>query len=68
MHLQVAGHPATPTHPVRGQLLRLQMVDGGLRRVLWGPDIYMVPWADEVLVGRHRRARRASTHARPSRA
>ncbi|AMY12782.1 Glycine oxidase [Luteitalea pratensis] len=51
MHLQVEGHPVIPTHPVRGQLLRLQMVDRGLRRVLWGPDIYMVPWADEVLVG-----------------
>lgn len=51
MHLQVVGHPVIPTHPVRGQLLRLQMLDRGLRRVLWGPDIYMVPWADEVLVG-----------------
>jgi len=51
MHLQVEGHPVIPTHPVRGQLLRLQMVDRGLRRVLWGPGVYMVPWADEVLVG-----------------
>ena len=51
MHLQVEGHPMIPTHPVRGQLLRLQMANRGLRRVLWGPDIYMVPWADEVLVG-----------------
>jgi glycine oxidase len=49
--LRLAGHPPLPTHPVRGQLLRLQMIDGALRRVLWGPDIYMVPWADEVLVG-----------------
>ncbi len=49
--LQIDGHPALPTHPVRGQLLRLQMVEGALRRVLWGPDIYMVPWGDEVLVG-----------------
>ena len=50
-HLRLADHPPLPTHPVRGQLLRLQMIDGALRRVLWGPDIYMVPWADEVLVG-----------------
>jgi glycine oxidase len=49
--LPLEGLPAVPTHPVRGQLLRLQMVNGGLRRVLWGPDCYMVPWADEVLVG-----------------
>jgi glycine oxidase len=51
VHLPVAGHPAIPTHPMRGQLLRLQMTEGGLRRVLWGPGIYMVPWADEVLAG-----------------
>lgn len=51
MNLHVDDHPAIPTHPVRGQLLRLQMASGALRRVLWGPDIYMVPWADEVLVG-----------------
>ena len=49
--LPVDGHPPIPTHPVRGQLLRLQMVNGGLRRVFWGPGCYMVPWADEVLVG-----------------
>lgn len=49
--LPVDGHPPIPTHPVRGQLLRLQTVGGALRRVLWGPGCYMVPWADEVLVG-----------------
>ena len=51
MNLRVDGHPVIPTHPVRGQLLRLQMRSGVLRRVLWGPGIYLVPWADEVLVG-----------------
>jgi glycine oxidase len=51
MTLPVDGHPPIPTHPVRGQLLRLQMVSGALRRVLWGPSCYLVPWADEVLVG-----------------
>jgi glycine oxidase len=49
--LPMADLPPVPTHPVRGQLLRLQMANGGLRRVLWGPSCYMVPWADEVLVG-----------------
>jgi glycine oxidase len=51
MNLQVADHPVIPSHPVRGQLLRLQMASGALRRVLWGSGIYMVPWGDEVLVG-----------------
>lgn len=50
-HLHIEGHAALPTHPVRGQLLRLQMREGALRRVLWGPGVYMVPWGDEVLVG-----------------
>lgn len=45
------GHPPIPTHPVRGQLLRLQMPNGAIRRVLWGPGCYLVPWGDEVLVG-----------------
>jgi len=49
--LYIERHPSLPTHPVRGQLLRLQMAEGALRRVLWGPDIYMVPWGDELLVG-----------------
>ena len=49
--LPVEDHPPIPTHPVRGQLLRLQMINGGLRRIFWGPGCYMVPWADEVLVG-----------------
>lgn len=51
MSLPLAGHPPVPTHPVRGQLLRLQMPNGALRRILWGPACYLVPWADEVLVG-----------------
>ncbi|BCS35839.1 glycine oxidase ThiO [Luteitalea sp. TBR-22] len=51
MQLPVEGHPMIPTHPVRGQLLRLQMASGGLRRVTWGNGVYLVPWADELLVG-----------------
>lgn len=49
--LPIEAHPPIPTHPVRGQLLRLQMPNGGLRRIVWGPGCYLVPWADEVLVG-----------------
>ncbi len=51
MQLPVQGHPVIPTHPVRGQLLRLQAQGPMLRRVLWGRECYMVPWGDEVLVG-----------------
>lgn len=51
IELPLVGHPAPPTRPVRGQLLRLQTTAGSLRRVLWGTDCYLVPWADEVLVG-----------------
>lgn len=49
--LPLEGHPAVPTHPVRGQLLRLQTVGAALRRVLWGESCYLVPWGDEVLAG-----------------
>jgi glycine oxidase len=51
MQLPVEGHPVIPTHPVRGQLLRLQTHGSALRRVVWGRECYLVPWGDEVLVG-----------------
>jgi glycine oxidase len=51
MQLPVEGRPAIPTHPVRGQLLRLQVPGSNVRRALWGRECYMVPWGDEVLVG-----------------
>ena len=51
MQLPVHDHPVIPTHPVRGQLLRLQTQGSVLRRVLWGRECYMVPWGDEILVG-----------------
>jgi glycine oxidase len=51
MQLPVEGHPIIPTHPVRGQLLRLQTHGPSLRRVVWGRECYLVPWGDEVLVG-----------------
>lgn len=49
--LPVDGRPAAPTHPVRGQLLRLQTTGAGLKRVLWGRHCYLVPWGEEVLAG-----------------
>ena len=41
-----------PVKPIRGQLLQLQTRPGDIRRVLWGPNGYLVPWPDgAVLVG-----------------
>lgn len=51
MQLPVVDHPPIPTHPVRGQLLRLQVPGANIKRVLWCGHCYMVPWGDELLVG-----------------
>jgi glycine oxidase len=41
-----------PVKPIRGQLIQLQAEPGAIRRVVWGPDGYLVPWPDgSVLVG-----------------
>lgn len=41
-----------PVTPIRGQLIQLQAEAGALRRVLWGPNGYLVPWPDgSILVG-----------------
>ena len=41
-----------PVKPIRGQLIQLQADAGALRRVLWGPNGYLVPWPDgSLLVG-----------------
>lgn len=41
-----------PVKPIRGQLIQLQTEPGAIRRVLWGPRGYLVPWPDgAVLVG-----------------
>jgi glycine oxidase len=43
---------AVPVKPIRGQLIQLQAQPGAIRRVLWGPNGYIVPWPDgAVLVG-----------------
>lgn len=41
-----------PVKPIRGQLIQLQAEAGAIRRVLWGPRGYLVPWPDgSILVG-----------------
>lgn len=41
-----------PVKPIRGQLIQLKSEPGAIRRVIWGPDGYLVPWPDgSVLVG-----------------
>jgi glycine oxidase len=51
--VRIANAPALPVRPVRGQLLQLHWCESDQpRRVIWGPDCYVVPWADgSVLVG-----------------
>jgi glycine oxidase len=51
-HITVQGADTVPVKPIRGQLLQMQIEPGAIRRVLWGPDGYVVPWPDgTVLVG-----------------
>ncbi len=41
-----------PIRPVRGQLLHVGWPSPPLRRVVWAPDCYLVPWSDgSVLIG-----------------
>lgn len=41
-----------PVRPIRGQLIQLRTDPGAIRRVIWGPEGYLVPWPDgAVLVG-----------------
>lgn len=41
-----------PVKPIRGQLIQFAATPGDIRRVLWGPNGYLVPWPDgTVLVG-----------------
>jgi glycine oxidase len=43
---------AVPVKPIRGQLIQFATSPGDIRRVLWGPNGYLVPWPDgTVLVG-----------------
>ncbi|MGE0814134.1 MAG: glycine oxidase ThiO [Vicinamibacterales bacterium] len=46
------GAVAPPVRPVRGQLLHIKTAPGAVGHVLWGADVYLVPWADgTVYVG-----------------
>lgn len=50
--ISVEGADPVPVKPIRGQLIQLQVEPGALRRVIWGPTGYLVPWPDgAVLVG-----------------
>lgn len=50
--ITVEGADPIPVKPIRGQLIQLQTDPGAIRRVIWGPDGYLVPWPDgSVLVG-----------------
>tara|TARA_B100001063_G_scaffold235911_1_gene255051 strand:+ start:40 stop:1176 length:1137 start_codon:yes stop_codon:yes gene_type:complete len=42
--------PELPVFPVKGQMLSLQTPRGALRRVIFGPGIYMVPREDGLVV------------------
>ncbi|MEB3159499.1 MAG: FAD-dependent oxidoreductase, partial [Synechococcus sp.] len=42
--------PQLPIFPVKGQMLSLQTPRGALRRVIFGPGIYMVPREDGLVV------------------
>ena len=51
-HITIQGADRVPVKPIRGQLIQLEGKPGGIRRVLWGPNGYLVPWPDgAVLVG-----------------
>jgi glycine oxidase len=50
--ITVQGADVVPVKPIRGQLIQLQAEPGAIRRVLWGPNGYIVPWPDgAILVG-----------------
>ena len=50
--ITVQGADQVPVKPIRGQLVQLKSEPGAIRRVVWGPDGYLVPWPDgSVLVG-----------------
>ena len=44
--LMPAGSSPLPVHPVRGQLLHLAVPPRTLRQVVWGTEVYLVPWRD----------------------
>jgi glycine oxidase len=50
--ITVEGAEPIPVKPIRGQLIQMQTEPGAIRRVIWGPNGYLVPWPDgSVLIG-----------------
>lgn len=49
-HVEIDGASPVPIRPVRGQLLHLGWPATPLRRVVWSPDCYLVPWSDGSLL------------------
>lgn len=49
-HVEIDGASPVPIRPVRGQLLHLGRPAPPLRRVVWSPDCYLVPWSDGSLL------------------
>lgn len=47
--LAPAGAEPPPVTPVRGQLLHLRTPPGTMRHILWGHDVYLVPWSDGTI-------------------
>ena len=51
-HVAIEGAAPVPIRPVRGQLLHLGWPAPALKRVVWAPDCYLVPWSDgSALIG-----------------
>ena len=51
-NITVEGADQIPVKPIRGQLIQMQTEPGAIRRVVWGPEGYLVPWPDgSVLIG-----------------
>jgi glycine oxidase len=48
--VEVEGDVPVPVRPMRGQLVVLAAGDVSLRRILWGPRCYLVPWQDGTLL------------------
>lgn len=43
------GATAAPVRPIRGQLLHLKTPPGTMQHIVWGADVYLVPWSDGTI-------------------
>jgi glycine oxidase len=49
--VRIAGQPALPVRPIRGQLIQLTWPDDTLpKRPVWGSRVYTVPWQPRTLL------------------